>query len=148
MELTEQAKGALKQKMASALEDQRKCLLGFASQNRASAEQIYEALLTEAEETAGYYPEFDLKAELQGEEFMALLRSGLPIRKAYEAVHHQELVQAALHYGAAHALPQRPAENGLSGQATAATPGSMAHSTRQQREDIRSRVSRGETVRL
>lgn len=148
MEMSEQAISALKQKMQEALESERKSLLGFAAGNRAGVDQIYQALLEQAEETAGYYPEFDLKAELEGEEFMTLLRAGFPIRRAYEAVHHQQLVEAALHYGAAHALPPRPAENGLSGQTAAAAPGSMAHSTRAQREDIRSRVSRGETVRL
>ncbi len=148
MEINEQALGELKAKMAQALEAERRAVLGFTSRNRASVEDIYAALLAQAEETAGYYPEFDLKAELQGEEFLALLGAGLPIRKAYEAVHHRQLVEAALHYGAAHAATQRPAENGLDRQATAATPGSMANSTRAQRDDIRSRVSRGETVRL
>lgn len=148
MEITQQDIQELKKQLNTALEAERKSLLGFASRNRASAEQIYEALLAEAEEAAGYYPNFNLKAELEGEEFLVLLRAGLPIRRAYEAVHFEELVMDALRIGAASGKPQRPAENGLSGQATAATPGSMAHSTRQQREDIRSRVSRGETVRL
>ncbi len=146
MEVNEQALSQLKDKMAQALAAEREKALGFVS--RASADEIYQALLQQAEETAGYYPQFDLKLELADEAFLALLKAGLPVRRAYEAVHHDQLVEAALRYGASHAAAQRPGENGLAIQATAATPGSMASSTRQQRDEIRSRVSRGETVRL
>ncbi len=148
MEINDQAIAALKKKMASALEAQKQSLLGFAGEGRASAEEIYAALVEDARDTAGYYPGFELKAELENQEFMAMLQAGVPIRRAYEAIHHRELVQAAMAYAMRCGGSQCPAENGLGSQASAAAPGSMASSTRQQRDAIRSRVSRGETVRL
>ena len=148
MEINDQTLAQLKQKMEEALEQERQSALTFASQDRASAEDIYQALLADAEETAGYYPDFDLKAELENREFVMLLRSGMGMKKAYEAAHHQELLEAALAFAAAQARADRPAENGLSTQAAAATPGSMANSTRAQREEIRNRVRRGEKVQL
>lgn len=148
MELNEQTIAALKQKFAQALEQERAKMLAFAGENRASAEDIYRELLAQAEQTRGCYPEFDLVAEAESPEFMALLAMGMPMRRCFEAVHHDDLVAAALHYGACHAKAPRPGENGLSAQAAAAAPGSMASSTRAQRDDIRSRVSRGERVKL
>ncbi len=148
MEITEQALSGLKERMAAALQAQKQSLLEFAAGDRTSAEDIYAALVHQAEETAGVYPEFDLKLELKNGEFLAMLRSGLTMRRAYEAAHHTEIVEAALAYGLRQGVPQRPSENGLAGQASAATAGGMAASTRQQRDAIRSRVSRGETVRL
>ena len=148
MELNDQTLTKLKQKMAQALEQERAQLLAFASQDRASAEDIYRALLADAQQTSGYYPDFNLQAELENEEFVVLLRSGMGMKKAYEAAHHQQLLEAALAFAAAQASAHRPAENGLSNQATAATPGSMANSTRAQREEIRNRVRRGEKVQL
>ncbi len=148
MEINDNALAALKQKMEAELKQEREAVLAFAARDRATADDLYAALVAQAQETAGAYPEFDLKLELGNAEFQALLRAGLPIRRAYEAVHHQEIVEAALHYGMTHGVPQRPGENALDSQATAATAGGMAGTTRAQRDAIRSRVSRGETVRL
>ena len=148
MELNETVLAQLKQKMAQALEQERRGLLRFASQDIAGVEDIYRALLADAEEAAGYYPDFDLKAEVENPEFMIFLHSGMGMKKAYEAAHHDELLEAALRFATAHTQAGRPVENGLSAQATAATPGSMANSTRAQRDAIRTRVSRGEIVKL
>ncbi len=149
MEMSEQTLAKLKQKMEEALELERRSLLAFTSMNRASVEDIYQTLLADAEETAGYYPDFDLKTELDNPEFCFFMSCGMPVTRAYECVHHGELVTKALLNGFSCGKNlDRPTENGLSTQAAAATPGSMANSTRAQREEIRNRVSRGEKVRL
>lgn len=149
MEMSEQTLAKLKQKMEEALEQERRSLLAFTSMNRASVEDIYRTLLADAEEVAGYYPDFDLKTELDNPEFCFFMSCGMPVMRAYECVHHGELVTTALLNGFSCGKNfDRPAENGLSTQAAAATPGSMANSTRQQREDIRARVRRGEKVQL
>ena len=148
MELNEQTIAALKEKFAQALEQERTRLLAFAGENRASAEDIYRELLAQAEQTRGIYPKFDLVAEAESPEFMTLLATGLPMHRCFETVHHDELVDEAMLFALSYAQKGRPAENGLSSQAAAAAPGSMASSTRQQREEIRTRVSRGEKVKL
>ncbi len=149
MEMNDQTLAKLKQKMAEALELERRSLLAFTSMDRASVEDIYQTLLADAEETAGYYPDFDLKTELDNPEFCFFMSCGMPVTRAYECVHHSDLVLNALKSGfSCGKTLVRPAENGLSSQAAAATPGSMANSTRAQRDEIRSRVSRGEKVRL
>ncbi len=148
MENQEQALMGLKERFGEYLRADRERVLGYLSQNRASTREIYDALVAEAVETAQWYPEFDLKVELANGEFVALLHAGLPIRRAYEAVHHEQLIQAALHYGAAHAPAQRPVENGLGSQAVASTGADVAHMSKDARQAILRRVARGETVRL
>ncbi len=141
----EQALRELGKRICQALTHERSRALSF---GRTSVEEIYQALLQDARETAGYYPDFDLRVELGSQEFLTLLRAGFPIRRAYEAVHHQQLVDAALHYGATHAIEKRPGENALEGMSTAHTPGDVAHMSRDARQAILQRVARGETVRL
>lgn len=138
----------LKQRLWALVEQERRKVLEFAGNDRGSVEDIYQALLEEAQQTAGVYPEFDLQGELENGEFVSLLRAGLPVRRAYETVHHQEMVESALAYGMAQALPRRPGENGLDAAPAAGAPGGMAGTTRQERDAIRARAARGEIVRL
>lgn len=148
MENQEKALLGLKEKFEAYLRTDRARLLSYLAQDRGDARQIYEALLNDARQAAQWYPEFDLKAELENGEFVALLHSGMSIRRAYETVHHDRLVREALCYGAAHPRAQRPAENGLDSQAGAATAGDVAHMSKDARQAILRRVARGETVRL
>ncbi len=149
MEINEKDFERLKAALGQAYrQEHRKMWEELTAKGRASADEIYNALMDQARQVAGQYPEFDIVQEAQNPEFMAMLTAGLAMSRAYEAVHHDQLVEAALAFGLAQGNPDRPQENGLAGVASAATPGSMANSTRAQRDQIRSRVSRGETVRL
>lgn len=55
----------------------------------------------EAQQLRTLYPDFDLAAEVNGRygpRFVQLLRTGLPMKTAYQALHMDELVQGAIGY--------------------------------------------------
>ncbi|MBR4068634.1 MAG: hypothetical protein IKK08_08435 [Clostridia bacterium] len=55
----------------------------------------------EAQQLRTLYPDFDLAAEMNGPlgpRFVRLLRTGLPMKTAYQALHMDELVQGAIGY--------------------------------------------------
>lgn len=102
------------------------------------------------------YPDFDLAAEVQDKDFLGLLRSGVPMRLAYEVKHMPDII-AGVQKAAAderekavtesiRARGGRPAENGASAQNGVATGVDVSKLTRQQRSDIAKRVARGETI--
>lgn len=77
----------------------------------------------EAEELKNIYPNFDLNAELENEEFRNdLVNSGKSLRKVYEAAHLEEIIAGAIQTAAnrtresvinnVKARGMRPAENG------------------------------------
>ena len=110
----------------------------------------------EACEVAGIYPDFDLRTEIGNPRFRSLLRGGVGVRDAYEVVHRDELLPAAMRSAALSAVNQltdsiaggavRPAENGVSATLPyACAVGSM---TRAERDDLARRVARGERIVL
>lgn len=77
----------------------------------------------EAEQLKAVFPSFDFKTELKNPAFSSLLKSGMPLRRAYTAVHSDELIQHAVSGTAKKVAEQtlksiraqgsRVAENGL-----------------------------------
>lgn len=116
----------------------------------------------EAEALTDVYPSLDLQAELKaptGPRFTKLLLGGADVRTAYEAVHRDEILAAAMRFAAERAREMtlsdirargtRPAENGVDGAAAASLDRVNVHElTRREREAIARRVLRGERVEL
>lgn len=116
----------------------------------------------EAEALISVYPSLDLQAELKaptGPRFTKLLLGGADVRTAYEAVHRDEILAAAMRFAAERAREMtvsdirargtRPAENGVDGTAPASLGRVNVHElTRREREAIARRVLRGERVEL
>ncbi len=80
--------------------------------------------LNEGEALKESYPDFDLKNELHSSrEFAQLLKNGIPVKTAYEVVHHDDILGGAMAYTAKkvreqvvkniEAKGQRPLENGI-----------------------------------
>ena len=102
------------------------------------------------------YPDFDWKRELASPRFGRLVTAGVDGQTAYEIVHRQELLQAAMAYAAAQARSQtaraiasgggRVAENrGGSRTGTRSDPKSLSS---RELADIRRRVQDGEKIRF
>lgn len=83
----------------------------------------YNAWVKEAEDLKQIYPNFDLRQELENDDFRKdLIDNGRPLRKAYEAAHLDEIIAGAIQTTAAkvregvtndiRARGMRPAENG------------------------------------
>ena len=104
------------------------------------------------------YPTFDLQAESQNREFLDLLKSGLPVQKAYELVHFEEIKQESAKAAAQTAGQQmaarvkekasRPKENGMSSQSAVIVRNDVSNLTRAERAEIVRRVQRGEKIKF
>ena len=113
-------------------------------------------LQAEEERIRQVYPDFDWKRELASPRFGRLVTAGVDGQTAYEIVHRQELLQAAMAYAAAQARSQtaraiasgggRVAENrGGSRTVTRSDPKSLSS---RELADIRRRVQDGEKIRF
>ena len=70
-------------------------------EKRARAAAVLEGWEKEAEELKKTYPAFSLKAALrEGGDFAALLKAGVPLRRAYETAHLEEIMYTAMRYAA------------------------------------------------
>lgn len=125
---------------------------------RANAGKQCRTWLKQADEASGIYPGFNFHRELQNPRFCAILKNGIDVRTAYEVIHHDEIIPAALRCAVLDAEKKlsnklmsneaRPAENG-SGAGAGATLGTdVSKMSKANRDDIVRRVMRGEIIRL
>lgn len=127
-------------------------------QGMEQAQKQYAQWVQQEQEAKGLYPQLDLRAELAADpQFAQMLRVGVPVQTAYEALHMHEL-KVGLAQGAAkvtekqvvdnlRAKGARPSENG----ATAKNPGVIIKNdpsqlTKADRQEIARRVARGEHI--
>lgn len=123
-----------------------------------NAERLYAQWMEQAQQAKNVYPSFDLKAELQNPRFTQLLRSNIDVRTAYEVLHKDEIIPAAMQFTAKTveqkltnkllANGARPAENGNGGQSAAITKSDVSQLTRADRREIIRRVQKGEKIRF
>ena len=128
-------------------------------QNRKeNAEKLYNRWITESNEAKKIYPSFDLNAEMQNPRFTDLLRNNIDVRTAYEVIHKDEIIPAAMHF-TAKAVEQkltnkmiangaRPVENGNSSQGATVTKSDVSQLSKEDRAEIIRRVARGEKIRF
>lgn len=120
--------------------------------------RIYSEWQQQGEQCKMLYPNFDLEAELQNEDFCRLLRNRVNVQTAYEVIHKDEIIPAAMQVAAQQAAEKvtaavranaaRPAENGSKGSAASVGKIDVANMTNEQMDDIRKRVLRGERITL
>jgi hypothetical protein len=85
--------------------------------------------MQEAEALKSVYPDFDLDTELENDGFKKLLRAGIDPKTAFEVVHKDEIIPAAMQWAVQQTKAQvanavaanaaRPKENGVSSQSAA-----------------------------
>lgn len=121
-----------------------------------NARQLYNRWMTEAQSTKEVYPSFDLETEMKNQKFVDLLRSNIDVRTAFEVIHRDEILPAAMQY-TANAVKERmandiaangarPVENGNASQSAAQTKNDVSQFTKEQRAEINARVLRGERI--
>lgn len=123
-----------------------------------NADRIYSQWMTQAQEVAKVYPSFNLNAELQNQKFVDLLRSNIDVRTAYEVVHKDEIIPAAMQFTAQQTEQKitnkirsagaRPAEGGASSQSATIYKSDVSQLSREDRDEICRRVARGERIVL
>ena len=125
---------------------------------RENADKLYNRWITESNEAKKIYPSFDLNAEMQNPKFTDLLRNNIDVRTAYEVIHKDEIIPAAMHF-TAKAVEQkltnkmiangaRPVENGNSSQGATVTKSDVSQLSKEDRAEIIRRVARGEKIRF
>ena len=127
-------------------------------QNRKAADRQYAQWMQQAQSVKGEYPDFDLNKEVQNEEFLALLKSGVQMKTAYEVAHLGDIKS-----GVAQAAKQqtekavtenirargaRPLEGGGGAGAALQTKTDVANMDKKELDALISRVMRGEKITL
>lgn len=112
----------------------------------------------EGEKLQKLYPNFDLGRESKNPRFLALLRSGIPVRHAYEVIHMDEIKEGVAKAAARSTEKQvvdairakgvRPAENGTAAQSGFTVKGDVSKLTKKDRAEIARRVARGEKIKF
>lgn len=128
------------------------------SQNQQAAQQQLQKWYQEAEAMKADYPDFDLGRESQDPQFLSMLRSGVPVKLAYEVLHMDEIKSTVAQTTAQKTEKQvvegirakgaRPAENGTSSQSGFVVKDDPAKWTKKDRAEIVRRVQRGEQIKL
>ena len=125
---------------------------------RENADRLYQSWMNQAEQIKGIYPSFQLEAEMQNPRFTDLLRNGIDLRTAYEVLHKDEIIPAAMQFTAQNveqkltnkiiANGARPTENGISSQSSAIVKSDVSQLSKADRQEIARRVARGEKIRF
>ena len=121
-----------------------------------NASKLYAEWMDQAEKAKQVYPSFDLSAEMQNPRFLDLLRSNVDVRTAYEVLHKDEIIPAAMQFTAQKveqkltnkiiANGARPTENGINSQSAAQVKSEVSQLSKADLAEIAKRVARGEKI--
>ena len=121
-----------------------------------NASKLYAEWMDQAEKAKQVYPSFDLSAEMQNPRFLDLLRSNVDVRTAYEVLHKDEIIPAAMQFTAQKveqklankiiANGARPTENGINSQSAAQVKSDVSQLSKADLAEIAKRVARGEKI--
>ena len=121
-----------------------------------NASKLYSAWMEQAEKAKQVYPSFDLRAEMQNPRFVDLLKSNVDVRTAYEVLHKDEIIPAAMQFTAQKveqkltnkiiANGARPTENGINSQSAAQVKSDVSQLSKADLAEIAKRVARGEKI--
>ena len=125
-------------------------------QTQQRADALLASWMQQEEQLKGIYPGFDLATELQNEQFRALLNSNVPLQTAFEVLHKDEIIPAAMQYtarqvtakvaNAVQAGQKRPAEGAMGSRSAVVTKSDVSQLTKADRQEIARRVARGERI--
>ena len=128
------------------------------AQRQENGKKLYAAWMQQAYEAKKVYPTFDLKTEMENPRFVDLLRSNIDVRTAYEVLHKDEIIPAAMQFTAQTVESKlakkiasngaRPSENGMSSQSAAVVKSDVSQLSKADRAEIIRRVQRGEKIRF
>ena len=120
--------------------------------------KLYAQWMEQADKAKTIYPSFDLRAEMNNPKFLDLLRANIDVRTAYEVIHKDDIIPAAMQFTAKTveqkltnkiiANGARPTENGISSQSSAVVKSDVSQLSKADRAEIIRRVQRGEKIRF
>ena len=123
---------------------------------RDNANKLYATWMEQEKQTKTVYPQFDLRTEMQNPKFLDLLRSNIDVKTAFEVIHKDEIIPAAMQYTAKQveqkiankiiANGARPTENGNSSQGASLVKSDVSQLTKADRAEVNRRVLGGEKI--
>ena len=100
----------------------------------------------------------NIREEIKNPNFASLLRAGIDVKTAYEVVHKDEIIPAAMQFTAKTVEQKltnkiiaggaRPTENGISSQSATVVKSDVSQLSKKDREEIIRRVRNGEKIRF
>ena len=123
---------------------------------RENADRLYASWMDQANKAKQIYPSLNLQAELQNPQFVNLLKSNVDVKTAYEVMHKDEIIPAAMQYTAKTVEQKltnkiiaggaRPTENGMSSQSASVVKDDVSRLSKADRQEIIRRVQLGEKI--
>lgn len=125
-------------------------------QSQQAAQQQLQKWYAEGEQLKADYPDFDLGTEARNPQFLSMLKSGVPVKLAYEVL-HMDGIKAGVAQAAAQrtekqvvdgirAKGARPPENGTAAQSGFTVKDDVSKLTKKDRAEIARRAARGERI--
>lgn len=125
-------------------------------ETREKADALYTRWMNEAESMKTVYPSFNLETELQNPRFVDLLKSNIDVKTAFEVLHKDEIIPAAMQYTAKTVEQQvvnkikangaRPVENGIRSQGAAIVKSDVSQLTKADRAEIARQAMQGRRI--
>ena len=112
--------------------------------------------LRQSDEVKKVYPTFDFETELKNPQFEQLLNANISVRKAYEAIHFDDIIEGAMRFTTKTvekkltdkviANGARPSENGISSQGASVTKSDVSKLTSADIDEVKRKLARGEKI--
>ena len=109
-----------------------------------------------SEALAKEYPDFNISKEAENPKFIALIKAGVDLKTAYEAIHHKDILDLAKEDAASKARKEatreylsreaRPEENGLSARSSAIIKTDVSKLSAKDRAELAKRAAKGEKI--
>jgi hypothetical protein len=125
---------------------------------RENQERTYAQWMEQAKNAQNVYPSLNIREEIKNPNFASLLRAGIDVKTAYEVVHKDEIIPAAMQFTAKTVEQKltnkiiaggaRPTENGISSQSATVVKSDVSQLSKADRAEIIRRVQRGEKIRF
>ena len=124
--------------------------------NQENRDRIYAKWMEQAKQAQQFYPSLNISEEAKNPQFLSLLNAGIDVKTAFEVIHKDEMIPAAMQYTAKtvaekvvnsiRANGSRPVENGMSSQSAATVKRDVSQLTKADRLEIERRVRNGEKI--
>lgn len=124
--------------------------------NQENRDRMLAMWMDQAKQAQAFYPTLNIADEAKNPKFLSLLNSGIDVKTAFEVVHKDELIPAAMQYTAKtveqkitnsiRANGNRPTENGMASQSAVITKRDPSQLSKQDLDEIERRVRNGERI--
>lgn len=124
--------------------------------NQENRDRTYARWMEQAKQAQQFYPSLNISEEAKNPQFLSLLNAGIDVKTAFEVIHKDEMIPAAMQYTAKavegkivnsiRANGSRPVENGMSSQSAATVKRDVSQLTKADRLEVERRVRNGEKI--